>query len=78
MDLQTKENVELLEKLGYFYEESSNSFWSSEHELYVNLPIMHCNDNVRVMNAVIKFEKDLSYNSGFFDAQSKMRKSIGL
>lgn len=78
MDLQTIENVELLEKLGYFYEEASDSFWSSESESYMTLPIMHCNDNVRVMNAVIKFEKELSYGSGFFDAQSNVRKALGL
>ena len=78
MDELTLKNLELLEKLGYFYEEKSNKFWATNHELYVNLPLMHCNDLVRVMNVIINFEKELAYNSGEDSAQRKMRSAIGL
>jgi hypothetical protein len=55
MDKLTAKNLKILEALGYFYEEKSNSFWSSNHELYMNFPLMHCNDLVRALNAVINF-----------------------
>lgn len=78
MDELTLKNLELLEKLGYSYEGKSNKFWSANHELYVNLPLMHCNDLVRVMNVIINFEKELAYNSGEATAQRKMRSALGL
>jgi len=77
MDKLTLKNLELLEKLGYFYEEKSNKFWATNHELYVNLSLMHCNDLVRVMNVIINFEKELAYNSGEDSAQRKMRSALG-
>ena len=60
MDELTIKNLELLERLGYFYEKKSDRFWATNHELYMDLPLAHCNDLVRVINAIINFEKEVS------------------
>lgn len=78
MDKETIKNLEILEKCGYFYEEESKRFWDSNHELYFNLALAHCNDIVRVINAVVNHEKELAYNDGECSAQRKMRRALGL
>lgn len=78
MDELTLKNLEFLEKIGYFYEAESDKFWSTNHEHYVDLRVMHCNDLVRVMNVIIKFEQELAFDYGKDSAQIDMRRAIGI
>ena len=78
MDKETIKNLEILEKCGYFYQETSRRFWDSNHEVYFNFALAHCNDIVRVINAVVKHGKELAYNDGEHSAKCKIRRALGI
>ena len=78
MDKQTLENLELLEKLGYYYETKRNSFWSAANEAYIGVPLAHCNDLVRVLGVIINYEKQASQLFGEGKAKQSIRSAPGL
>ena len=78
MDKLTLENLELLERLGYFYEKNTRKFWAVNHELYMDLALMHCNDLVRVITVIINFEKELAFNNGKSSIQEKIKEALGI
>jgi hypothetical protein len=75
---EIKRNIELLNKLGYEYDESRDRFYSPENDSYLTITLEHCKDISQVVIRLVCYEKEISYNRGEEHAKFVIRDALGL
>lgn len=76
--MEIKQNVELLNKLGYEYDELRKCFYSPENDSYVSITLDDCKDVLQMVTRLIYYERKISFSKGEAHAKRVIRNALGL
>lgn len=78
MNENAKQNIELLSKLGYEYDESKDQLYCTEYESYLPISLEELGNASITFKKLISLEKKISFEQGKEHAKFNIRYALGL